>query len=111
MLSQRDFAVSMPVGCVPHGAQRADVRICTVHGIPDLMNPKEVVFRNSIPKGLRIKAQGCEELATLGMRCLEINNPNGVEAAAASRSASMNRRNPVGVEDPKPSKVQLHRLH
>jgi|SRR6266850_2134063 len=57
---------------------------------------------SSIPKGLRPPAQGCEERATLGERCWEIHNPNGVATASlVSRLASMSR-NPVGVGNSSP---------
>src|SRR5262245_44991882 len=48
--------------------------------------------RERIPKGFRLKAQGCEERATLGDRRNEIINPNGVAAAVVNGG-----RNPVGV--------------
>jgi hypothetical protein len=37
----------------------------------------------TIPKGLRPKAQGCEERATLGNRSLADTNPNGVTTCPA----------------------------
>jgi len=49
--------------------------------------------RLPIPKGLRLKAQGCEERATLGKQS-EMQNPNGV----SSRLNTLRCRNPVGVE-------------
>src|SRR5690349_21346451 len=49
----------------------------------------------SIPKGLRPKAQGCEERATLGNRRDVILNPNGVVALL---SAGPNVTTPSGLK-------------
>jgi len=52
------------------------------------MNPKKLATRNSIPKGLRLKAQGCdssrrsqakaEERATLGKSIDDLSTPKGL---------------------------------
>ena len=46
-----------------------------------------------IPKGFRLKAQGCEARATLGWRCVVAPTPTGLWPARTEH-----RRNPVGVE-------------
>jgi hypothetical protein len=46
-----------------------------------------------IPKGFRLKAQGCEERATLGNDSEGIDNPNGVVATYVAHPV----HNPVGV--------------
>ena len=49
--------------------------------------------KQGIPKGFCLKAQGCEERATLGKAVREIGNPNGVVGSVRGESG----RNPVGV--------------
>ena len=50
-------------------------------------------LRQRIPKGFRLKAQGCAERATLGIEFEVSPTPNGVAADRRTKG-----RNPVGVE-------------
>src|SRR5260370_22169350 len=43
---------------------------------------QRVAFQNPIPKGLRLKAQGCEERATLGKCAEESSTPTGLRHRA-----------------------------
>src|SRR5258707_15734048 len=51
--------------------------------------------KRRIPKGFRLKAQGCESASYPGKSCKLRLNPNGV----ASVSAALSSHNPVGVAD------------
>ena len=51
-----------------------------------------------IPTGFRPKAQGCEELATLGRRLLNPINRNAVVANVTCAGKTRGGHNPVGVE-------------
>ena len=52
-----------------------------------------------IPKGFRLKAQGCEERATLGHRSQIISNRNAVAAISFASAAREIGHNPVGVDE------------
>jgi len=53
-----------------------------------LTNLKGVAFRNSIPTGLRLKAQGCEPRATLGNSTNELPTPTGLRLIDYDRQTS-----------------------
>jgi hypothetical protein len=52
-----------------------------------------------IPTGFRLKAQGCEERATLGCHSQGIPNRNAVVATPSSPAPRGNCHNPIGVDD------------
>src|SRR6267378_327866 len=56
--------------------------------------------RNSIPKGLRIKAQGCEPRATLGKRNAELSTPTGLRRIEANRQVCDEDPTPLGLGIP-----------
>jgi len=61
------------------------------------MNPKKLATRNSIPKGLRNKAQGCEERATLDERIDELPTPTGLRPTDGDRRAKDSDSTPLGL--------------
>src|SRR6266404_1112542 len=62
-----------------------------------LMNPKGVASRISIPKGLRIKAQGCESRATLGKRGEGLSTPTGLRLMHADHHTECAAATPLGL--------------
>ena len=56
-------------------------------------------FAFSAPTGLRPKAQGCEERATLGKRIEKLANPEGVAAALPETVNVILAATPLGLND------------
>ena len=58
---------------------------------------KGVVSRNPIPKGLRLKAQGCESRATLGKRAERYPTPKGLRRFDPDRGGREGGTTPLGL--------------
>jgi len=61
------------------------------------ISPKGIAFRNSIPKGLRLKAQGCERRATLGKSTEEFSTPTGLWLIDTDLHAGNAASTPLGL--------------
>jgi hypothetical protein len=65
--------------------------------------------KRGIPKGFRLKAQGCEERASLGTHRRTVNNPNGVVPLCVALYSQLYRS--LFAEQRSQFAVQTHPLH
>src|SRR4051812_42963543 len=72
---------------------------CRVYAAAECARPRCTLNAFSIPKGLRLKTQGCEQRATLGLNPTISTNPNGVAALRQQLTCGRFGHNPVGVDN------------